>query len=213
LNHNSTNCGGGGIASGGGGIATAGGRVGVIDSSLEDNRASDGGALSNFDGTLVVAGGELGSNVAANIGGGIATWGDGDTHLFVLDCTFFDNTAQTGGGIWAYTFSSVLALGCGFFDNAAQVGGGIANLDPAPYLYVLDCLFVGNRATLNGGGLYNGGTARVEASALINNAASSGGIHNDVSGVLSVGTSFFGNAPDSLKNLSTSTDLGGNTGI
>jgi hypothetical protein len=215
LNHNSTNSGGGGFGSEGGGIATAGGQVGVIDSSLTDNHAFDGGALFNFDGTVVVAGSELASNVAANNGGGISNSGDRATHLFVLDSTFLDNTAQTGGGIWAYTFSSVLALGCGFFDNTAQLGGGIANLDPAPYLYVLDCVFVANRATIDGGGLYNSGTARVEASTLIfNTAASGGGMYNGVTGVLSVGTSFFfGNAPDNLKNLGTFINLGGNTGI
>ncbi|MHC4166589.1 MAG: C10 family peptidase [Planctomycetota bacterium] len=73
----------------------------------------------------------------------------------VTNCTFRDNRASLGGGVYAE--SGPTLTNCTFSNNSADGGGGLYNngdaTDCNPVLS--DCTFVGNAATNNGGGMYN----------------------------------------------------------
>jgi hypothetical protein len=76
----------------------------------------------------------------------------------VANCTFFNNWAQRGGGIYSGN-SNPVVVGCTFFVNHAAwwnpecSGGGMYNADSNPT--VTGCWFLWNEALDDGGGMYN----------------------------------------------------------
>ncbi|MBL8754735.1 MAG: right-handed parallel beta-helix repeat-containing protein [Planctomycetes bacterium] len=98
-----------------------------------------------------------------SIGGGIYT---GTNGVFVRACRFVDNTANSGGGMFAYGAPTV--VDCEFDDNdvvsyntssgsTGGVGGGLAAIvlsaQPGP-IQVRGCTFVNGNASDDGGGAY-----------------------------------------------------------
>jgi hypothetical protein len=70
----------------------------------------------------------------------------------VTDCTFSDNSAGSGGGMYNFDGSSPAITDCAFSDNSADDGGGMYNDDSSPV--VTNCTFSGNSAD-DGGGMLN----------------------------------------------------------
>jgi len=176
---------------GGGGSATAT----IINSTLTGNSAtSEGGAISNQDGTLTLSNTTVSGNSTEYGGGGIANSYSGT--LAIINSTFSGNSASFGGGIFNdgngvtitnSTFSGNSAGG--YFNIYDGRGGAIWNRWT---LTVTNSTLSGNAALNNGGGIYNNdfvGNAILKIGDTILNAGSSGGnIYNEAEGtVISLG--------------------------
>ena len=106
----------------------------------------------------------------------------------VINCTFRENSASLGGGM--YNESSPTVTNCTFSDNSADGGGGIYNSGQEPECkpVISDCMFYANTVTHNGGGMYNLGRYAkpvVTRCEFIRNSVSEGGggaIRNNMSG-------------------------------
>jgi CSLREA domain-containing protein len=100
----------------------------VIDSTLTDNHAGDGGGIFNHYGPLTVLNSTFAGN-SARSGGGIASH---PGTVLISNSTFSGNTATaagaSGGGI--ATGSPTTVLNSTFSGNAAAQGGGIASTLP-----------------------------------------------------------------------------------
>ncbi|GAB4438763.1 MAG: hypothetical protein OHK0015_32870 [Chloroflexi bacterium OHK40] len=126
-------------------------------------------------------------------GGGVANFGA----LTVIDSTFSNNIAGSGGGIVNLSSGTVTVINSVFTDNQANTGGGIDNA--GGLMTVINSTFTGNRATItHGGGIRNSGMLTVINSTFTGNGATDsssgegGGIWND--GTLLINNStFFGN--------------------
>jgi hypothetical protein len=104
----------------------------------------------------------------------------------ISDCTFSENTAINGGGIYDQ-LSSTAYVNCSFFGNLATRGGGVNSNGGT----LINCIFSGNSASAEGGGLYNnsGNTSipTVTNSTFSGNSApQGGGIYNAFSSPLTV---------------------------
>ena len=144
----------------GGGIGNNGGTLNVMNSTFSDNSAESGGGIGNEGGTAYVSDSTLSDN-NAGIGGGIDN--EGGT-AYVSDSTLSDNTASYGAGIQ----NSYFAVGTVNVDNSTlddNPGGGAAinNLDGGTANV--------ENSTVYGGtyGIFNDGTANVEATILAAN--------------------------------------------
>ncbi len=120
----------------GGGVFKTGGTLTLQDCTLAGNLAGRGGGIFN-DGALVATGCEFHSNAASTYGG--AVYDDFTSNVTLDGCTFRGNAVngpdllQRGGAVY----------------NAKNTTGSILN-----------CLFVGNQATIvlhSGGSSYGGG--------------------------------------------------------
>ena len=87
------------------------------------------------------------------LGGGI--YCGGYASPTVTNCTFRENSASLGGGL--YTESSPTLTNCTFIANSADGGGGIYNSGQQPECkpVISDCVFSDNTAIHNGGAMYN----------------------------------------------------------
>ncbi|MBN3950895.1 MAG: right-handed parallel beta-helix repeat-containing protein [Nostoc sp. NMS7] len=138
----------------GGGIYQLGnGNLLVNNSTISTNKASAGGAiLGGYTGTITVNN----SLINANSGGGIYI--DNEYSLTVNNSTISSNTTNgNGGGIYAPDGSdgSVTSIKNSVItNNTAMQGGGIStNID----LIVSNSIISGNKATYQGGGIYDDG--------------------------------------------------------
>jgi hypothetical protein len=76
----------------------------------------------------------------------------------LTDCTFTDNTANWGGGMFNENYSNSTLTACTFENNtAARGGGGMLNVMSDPMLG--GCTFTGNTAGFGGGGMFNSGSS------------------------------------------------------
>ena len=107
-------------------------------------------------------------------GGGMYCDGSSPT---ITNCTFTNNFAISGGGMYLTRGSAPSITNCRFTNNAANYrGGGIYNIDGcAPF--ITDSTFTGNNAVNRGGGLsnFNDSPARLTRCTFTNNAAGDGG--------------------------------------
>ena len=88
---------------------------------------------------------------SAGRGGGMHCSG-GD--MKVINCHFADNAADSDGGGIDYSLGNPILTGCTFFSNRAGQGGGMAILDSyEPGMTLTGCLFLGNYAESDGGGM------------------------------------------------------------
>jgi parallel beta-helix repeat protein/predicted outer membrane repeat protein len=94
------------------------------------------------------------SNNAANYGGGIYCEGGVTGAPILAGCIFNNNTAsQDGGGIYCTAGSSPAITGCTITSNSAAWGGGIScDSDSSPTISV--CTISGNTAGDDGGGVF-----------------------------------------------------------
>jgi hypothetical protein len=86
-----------------------------------------------------------------SIGGGILNRDSDPTIVF---CTFIGNSAISGGGMYNWEGSNATLICCMFTDNTVSgFGAAIYNNASSPNL--LDCILIGNFATMDGGGMRN----------------------------------------------------------
>jgi predicted outer membrane repeat protein len=165
-----------------GGAIVSTGPLTITNSLLENNQALNGGALyPRFAGAqTTIINSTLRYNWATDLtngwGGALLVW-DGAA-VTIQDGDIFSNTATGGGGIYAFTNSTLTLNGSTLRDNQALgfFGGGLLNAGTAT---LTDVTLSGNSAS-NGGGLYNEGTATLEGGILSGNTAAvnGGGLFN-----------------------------------
>ena len=109
-------------------------------------------------------------------GGNAVDQGGGGWYATVLscsrarNCTFVDNEGVRGGAVWGGGFSLDSFRDCRFLENRGEEGGAVWSGSGPVTLSFDRCLFVGNAATLVGGGAV-AGWADVTNSLLSGNSA------------------------------------------
>jgi hypothetical protein len=150
----------------GGGIGTLlGGSISVTGGSHVDGNVSGvrvpqgnpnsigiGGGLFSGLGPITVRGSTVAGNTSLGSGGGI--WNQGS--LTVVGSTIGDNRAalSLGGGLYNSAVGTASILRSTLRDNRASLGGGAYNLGA---LGLIDSTVIRNRATVQGGGIADGG--------------------------------------------------------
>ena len=159
-----------------GGAIVSTGPLTITNSLLENNQALNGGALyPRFTGArTTIISSTLRYNQATDAtngwGGALLVW-DG-ARVTIQDSDIFSNTATGGGGgIYAFTNSTLTLNGSTLRDNQALGffgGGGLYNAITAT-LTLTGVTFSGNEAAY-GGGLMNDGTATLTSVIFSDNA-------------------------------------------
>ena len=97
----------------------------------------------------------------------------------IIDCNFDENRASSGGAIICYNgFDACKIKNCYFIKNLAYVRGGAINLDYlCDFIYLSQCVFIGNSAQNWGGAICTFEYSRIDAAHcdFINNTANNGG--------------------------------------
>ena len=111
-----------------------------------------------------------------------------NAHPTITNCTFTNNTADYGGGMFNYSSSPTL-INCTFIGNAAiaadhSKGGGMYNYSSSPTLE--NCTFTSNTVTTGGGGMSNSSSSPTLTDCIFeNNTANDygggGGMYNYLS--------------------------------
>ncbi len=114
------------------------------------NSATSGGAIFNYQGTLIVSDSVFSNNHATNYGGAIYV---SNGSLNITNTKFHSNSATDGGGIKAYGSTLSISRSTFSYNNVSGNGGGIFN-DHSSTLTLSNSTFSGNIATW-GGGLAN----------------------------------------------------------
>lgn len=146
---------------------------------IENTAAYAGGAISNFEGDLVIVNCRFVGN-SSDKGGAIY---QGDTDTVLTGCEFEGNHAVTGGAIANDGYSDPTLTDCNFTGNWAEFGGAFHNTTGSAPIFT-NCFFAGNSATDSGGavGSYNNyGFGPVLAGCTLsdNTAPNGGGYYND----------------------------------
>jgi predicted outer membrane repeat protein len=161
------------------------GNVMVSGGTFTGNAATDGGAIADnsaLDG-LTVKGATFIGNTATN-GGAIFDFSA--VGATVTDSTFFGNHAINGGAIFADPDVETSLSGIVAHGNSATAGGGIYNVTNVA---VTNSRIWDNRASGQGGGLYNSGAqpgqAQVTSTVLRGNSAQDGAGAYNADGIVS----------------------------
>lgn len=162
----------------GGGVGNEGDLT-ITHCVLTNNHAeTDGGAIDNFGGSLVVNQSTLTGNTMgeSGVGAGISNTGAGT--VSIIESTFTGNTAGFSGGA-IYNEDTITIVRSTLSSNSAGFYGGA--VENTGTLTIRNSTLSENVAGELGGGIDNlGGEVSVEFSTLTENAASSGGgIGND----------------------------------
>jgi len=160
---------------GGGAILNEGGRLRITGVTLTSNSAqgtsSSGGAIYNKNaGALIVSGSRFSQNTAIARGGGIENGTGGE--VTISGSTFTENQVGPTGPIGPVDPSAIPDPGKGGAFHATDEGRATFT----------SCQFTGNTATLEGGGLWNSGLARltIQHSAITGgNSPAGGGLFQD----------------------------------
>ena len=108
-------------------------------------------ATAILDGFTITAGNANSNLWPRKAGGGMLNLNSSPT---VISCTFRENSAEHGGGMYNGYSSSPTAIACTFSSNTAiSYGGGIENYRSNPT--VTNCIFNGNQSGGYGGGMFN----------------------------------------------------------
>ena len=93
----------------------------------------------------------------------------------MVDCVFDGNSVFGNGGGISKEQGSLTVTGCTFSNNSAQTGGGVWNWG---VMTMTDCTFTGNDAAGQGGGLANTGNdgQTISGCLFTGNTAASGGV-------------------------------------
>jgi predicted outer membrane repeat protein len=190
--------------SGGGLLVDADSQANLQASTLSGNLAQWGGGI-DFAGDLKLNASRIAGNLATKSGGGIygeageqnlniiggaitgnqatgATGGGLDLlnggYQIIQHALISGNTAGTSGGGLAATNGNLNVAGTTFAKNGAGIGGGVYLFTSTSPLttHFATCIFSGNSAVTNGGGIYLASTAlSMKTSTLAGNNATNGG--------------------------------------
>jgi parallel beta-helix repeat protein/predicted outer membrane repeat protein len=150
-----------------------------------------GGGMYNYESSPTLNSCTFRYNESEHWGGGLHNAG---THAtpYLYDCVFQENQAIDGAGMYCRQGAEVTLEDCDFIVNntyTAGKGGGIYSSESD--LYLTRCLFDGNEAAVDGGGIYGttSNSASVDSCLFVRNTTSSGGgaiyFYNGGSSVLS----------------------------
>ena len=149
-----------------------GGALTINNLTMSEGAESDGGAIFNWRGTLVISESTFSDN-SAEYRGAIANWGT----LAISESTFSDNSAELGGAI--ANIEGELSISDSTFSNnsADDSSGAIANWGE---LSISNSTFSDNSAGKSGGAIYNWGELSISSGTFSDNSAgkSSGAIYN-----------------------------------
>ena len=150
---------------------------------------SRGGGMYNFDNSPTVINCTFTENSAGD-GGGIYNYDYSSPA--VLNCTFSGNSAGYGGGMYNYNYSGPTVVNCTFRENSANHGGGMYNFqhgDPT----VTNCTFSRNTVASDwqssGGGMYNRDSSPTVTSCRFNGNSAGGGYYSFGGGMYTYGGS------------------------
>lgn len=155
----------------GGGISN-GATLVISNSSVNHNQAWQGAGIYN-GGSVTVAGTEILGNQASQEGGGIynskgmVTLGGGTL--------VSQNRATSGGGLFNFDRGQVTIEGAGFGANLAGYGAAIHNSSKTGVVSATGGWFENNRATGDGGAIYNQGSFTARQVRFTSNRAIGGG--------------------------------------
>ena len=138
----------------------------IVDSTITNNRAFDGGGLENSAGEVTFRRVLVSGNRAKGAGGGIHNTSSGEFHL--LDSTIRGNSGVIGGGLANAPDQAIIVRGSIFLNNTARIGftedgeldenagkgGGVMSFADGDSLYE-NTTFSGNKAGTAGGGLFH----------------------------------------------------------
>ena len=159
------------------------GTLTIIDSDIEHNSATNGGAIANDGGTVsLIEKFEYGvnNNTATGVGGGI--WNGNDGTVTLSSFNVIRNTATQGGGIYNGGGTVTLSTAPGTCPMCMQVGGnsaqdGGAFFNAAGNLNLIGPFFLNqNHASNDGGVIYNNDNVAITDANFFDNHASNGGI-------------------------------------
>lgn len=146
----------------GGGVSNQG-MLNIDNSTISKNSASLGGGVYNSpSGTLTIDNTTISGNKTSSSGGGVFNHGAAD----ITGSTISNNSAPSGGGAHNSHTSSLAIIDSIISDNKADVGGGVFNHRgydgyyssyPAGHLTIENSTISGNKATGDGGGIFNAG--------------------------------------------------------
>ncbi len=125
----------------------------VIDCAFDNNSAALGGGMYNEDSSVTVIQCTFNENYASSGGGGMRN--RSGSNSIVDRCTFNRNVATSFGGGLANLSSGAIVTNSQFTGNkvVSGNGGGMSNENASPPS-IINCVFSGNHAALNGGGIY-----------------------------------------------------------
>lgn len=181
-------------ATGDGGAIFNAGILSIVDSTLNQNDAQNGGAIATgpVAEVLTISGSTFQQNTASDRGGAILNTG---SILKIVDSQLFANEAKLGGAITNFDGATlVLSSSTVQGNHATNYGGGILNLgggllnvggegtDPST-LTISDSTIQGNSSGLQGGGIYSEGNVFLTTSNVISNVT-----QDDGGGIRSWGT-------------------------
>jgi predicted outer membrane repeat protein len=186
----------------GGGVYAAG-PLNITSSSLHDNHASFGGAVTldggnggsgfslvaistTFSGNAADQNGSSGLGGAVDILGGMSQLSNDFANLVATSSTFSGNRAPYGGGVYC-AYGHIQMDGTTFDANSATVDGGGLYVKGGGGTIMHNTTFGKNTASRNGGGIYHDGTAaywEVGNITVAQNSAGSngGGLYEDING-------------------------------
>ena len=166
-----------------------------------DNNSTTGPTVSITGGSVTLSGltitGGHGSGTSGNTTGGGVIAGALSTPttptVTLEDCVVSGNTANVGGGVAAFTYSTVALVRTRVTGNSATTTGGGVSVSSAGRLTAEDSEIDTNAATTSGGGIYltSTGTAALTGTDVHDNTATvdGAGIYLD-DGSLTLSTSF-----------------------
>ena len=103
-------------------------------------------------------------NSQARTGGAVFDYGGS----VMLGCSFINNSANYSGGA---IYGQSILFDCIFINNSARAGGGFFGNIPI----MSGCVFINNSATTSGGGVYTNIAEKIENTIFINNFANKNG--------------------------------------
>jgi parallel beta-helix repeat protein len=176
----------------------------VNNCTFRDNTANDGGGMCNYYSRPTVTNCTFSVNEADN-GGGML---NDDSYPTVTNCTFSVNESSNGGGMLNQTNSNPTVTNCKFNKNEATKGGGMLNLSRSRPI-VNHCIFSGNTASNSGGGMYNHDSRPTlrNCTFTTNTAFIGGGIFNHRDPSILTNCILWGDTPDEIFDIETSSDL------
>jgi hypothetical protein len=203
------------IRVGGNGTATGTGIITITryvrcDNSYHVLTGSGTDANTILDGFTITGGTADGSD-ANRQGAGMYNVSGSPT---VTNCTFTQNSALWGGGMYNINNSNPTIRNCTFSENSARgihssSGGGMRSSGPGGGVEpsrprVTNCRFIGNSAWSTGGGMLNGGEATVTNCSFSGNSAGGGGggMHNNWGSPAVTNCTFSGNEAGSGGGMS-----------
>ena len=145
---------------------TSEGHLTLINITIINGRANNGGVINNDGGNITLNGCNFTDNSVTSNGWGAVIYHMGGI-LTVTNCIFTYNRAVNGFGGAIYNSANLNLTNCDFIDNTASYGGAIYNILGSVDLTTCD--FTNNTATTNGSAIWNSASVTLTNCTFTNN--------------------------------------------